>query len=136
MVEPLRVVAAVIIRDGCVLACRRNAERSSGGLWEFPGGKVEPGESPQEALAREIREELGVDIEVGELIHRATTSTGAVHVDLSSCAARLMGAAPTSSTDHDVLRWMQPDQLGELTWAKPDLPVIALLGRYDLRELL
>jgi 8-oxo-dGTP diphosphatase len=134
MVEPLRVVAAVIIRDGCVLACRRKAERSAGGLWEFPGGKVEPGESPQEALAREIREELGVDIEVGELIHRATTATDGVHVDLSSYAARLTDAVPTSSTDHDSLRWLYPDELRALTWAKPDLPVVALLERRDLRE--
>ena len=62
MAEPLRVVAAVIIRDGCVLACRRNPDRSAGGLWEFPGGKVEPGESPEGALAREIEEELGVGL--------------------------------------------------------------------------
>jgi 8-oxo-dGTP diphosphatase len=135
MVESLHVVAAVIIRDGCVLACRRNAERSAGGLWEFPGGKVEPGESPQEALAREIREELGVDIEVGELIHRATTATDGVHVDLSSYAAKLTDAAPTASTDHDALRWVSPAQLEGLTWAKPDTPVVALLAHPRLHEL-
>jgi 8-oxo-dGTP diphosphatase len=134
MDEPLRVVAAVIIRDGCVLACRRNAERSAGGLWEFPGGKVELGESAEDALAREVREELGVEIEIGALIHRATTPTGTVRVDLSSYSARLMDAGPTSSTDHDALRWLHPDQLGELMWAKPDLPVVALLERRDLRE--
>jgi 8-oxo-dGTP diphosphatase len=129
MVESLRVVAAVIIRDGCVLACRRNPDRSAGGLWEFPGGKVEPGESAEDALAREIREELGVDIEIGELIHRATTPTNSARVDLSSYAARLLDAVPTSSADHDSLRWMHPDELRELTWAEPDLPVVALLAQ-------
>jgi 8-oxo-dGTP diphosphatase len=126
--EPMQVVAAVIIRDGCVLACRRNADRAAGGLWEFPGGKVEPGESPKDALAREIREELGVDIEVGDLIHRATTSTGTARVDLSSYESRLTDAPPTSSTDHDTLRWLLPSQLSELEWAAPDLPVVELLA--------
>jgi len=128
MDDPLRVVAAVIIRDGRVLACRRNRERSAGGLWEFPGGKVELSESAEDALAREIREELGVEIEIGALIHRATTPTDAVRVDLSSYAARLTDAAPTSSTDHDALRWVRPHRLGELMWAKPDIPVVALLS--------
>ncbi|HEY5221547.1 MAG TPA: (deoxy)nucleoside triphosphate pyrophosphohydrolase [Microbacteriaceae bacterium] len=127
--EPLRVVAAVIIRDGCVLACRRNAARSAGGLWEFPGGKVELGESPEHALRREIREELDAEIEVGELIHRATTPTDTAHIDLSSYEALLTDAAPTRSTDHDVLRWLRPNQLSELEWARPDLPVVELLGQ-------
>lgn len=124
---PLRVVAAVIVRDGCVLACRRNPDRSAGGLWEFPGGKIEPGELPEEALAREIREELGVPIDVGALLHRATTLTDTVAVDLSSYRARLTDATPTGSTDHDALRWLRPDQLLALNWAAPDEPVVALL---------
>jgi 8-oxo-dGTP diphosphatase len=126
--EPLRVVAAIIIRDGCVLACRRNPDRSAGGLWEFPGGKVEPGESPEDALGREIREELGVEIDVGELIHRATTPTDTAQVDLSSYEARLTDATPTRSTDHDMLRWLRPHQLSERKWAEPDLPVVELLA--------
>ncbi|WP_308466960.1 (deoxy)nucleoside triphosphate pyrophosphohydrolase [Rathayibacter soli] len=130
--EPVRVVAAVIIRDGCVLACRRNPDRSAGGLWEFPGGKVEPGESPEDALTREIREELGVIIEVGKLIHRATTPTGTAHIDLSSYEARLTDAPPPGSTDHDVLRWLRPNQLQELEWAQPDLPVVELLRQRPL----
>jgi 8-oxo-dGTP diphosphatase len=130
-VEPLRVVAAVIVREGCVLACRRNPDRSAGGKWEFPGGKVEHAEAPEEALVREIREELGVDIEVGELIHRATTSTESADVDLSSYEARLTGIMPTRSTDHDRLRWMPVDQLSKLTWAPPDRPVVELLERFD-----
>jgi 8-oxo-dGTP diphosphatase len=52
-----------------------------------------------------------------------------VHVDLSSYAARLTDAVPTSSTDHDSLRWLYPDELRALTWAKPDLPVVALLAQ-------
>lgn len=125
--EPLRVVAAVIVRNGRILACRRNPGRSAGGKWEFPGGKVEHGELPEEALVREIHEELGVDIEVGDLIHRATTSTESARVDLSSYEAQLTGTMPTHSTDHDILRWMPVDHLRRLSWAAPDLPVVELL---------
>lgn len=63
-VPTIHVVAAVIVREGRVLVCRRNRDRADGGLWEFPGGKVEPGERAVEALVREIHEELGVQIRV------------------------------------------------------------------------
>jgi 8-oxo-dGTP diphosphatase len=129
--EPLRVVAAVIVREGCVLACRRNPDHSAGGKWEFPGGKVEQGESPEDALVREIREELSVGIEVGDLIHRTTTLTESTHIDLSSYEARLTGATPTRSTDHDNLRWMPVDQLWKLSWAAPDQPVVEMLAGFD-----
>lgn len=129
--QPLRVVAAVIVREGCVLACRRSPERSAGGLWEFPGGKVEHDESPEDALVRELHEELGVGITVGGLIHRATTSTESAYVDLSSYVARLTGTMPTRSTDHDMLRWLPVDQLSNLSWAAPDQPVVELLEGLD-----
>lgn len=132
MADPLQVVAAVIVRDGLVLACRRNPDRSAGGLWEFPGGKIEPGESPEDALVREIREELGVGIVLGELIHRELTSTGDHVIDLSSYAAQLTDTEPTASTDHDLLRWLRVDDLAALGWARPDLPVVASLVRREL----
>jgi len=127
MADALQVVAAVIIRDGRVLACRRNPDRSAGGLWEFPGGKVEAGESPEDALVREIREELRVDIEVGELIHRGVKRVGSVSVDLSSYAAKLTDAVPIDSTDHDALRWLGTGELPFLEWAIPDRPVVEVL---------
>ncbi|HWU47694.1 MAG TPA: (deoxy)nucleoside triphosphate pyrophosphohydrolase [Humibacter sp.] len=130
MADILHVVAAVIVRNGCVLACRRNLNLSAGGLWEFPGGKVEPGESPSEALAREVREELDVDVEIGELIHRGMTPVGAVGVDLSSYAVRLTDAVPTASTDHDRLRWLKREELNSVEWAQPDRPVVDVLAHW------
>jgi 8-oxo-dGTP diphosphatase len=64
------VAAALIVRDGQVLIGQRRAEQPMGSLWEFPGGKIEPGESPQEALARELVEELGIRAEVGPAVTR------------------------------------------------------------------
>ena len=127
---PIQVVAAVL-HDGPLgapstrlLACRRAEGKYAAGRWEFPGGKVEPGETPQAALAREVLEELAVPIRVGELLDRTVTG----RVDLACYAVALAGPAPTASTDHDALRWLTAPQLRELEWADADLPVVRLLS--------
>ncbi|KHK96641.1 DNA mismatch repair protein MutT [Microbacterium mangrovi] len=125
--HPLHVVAAVIFDGPHVLACRRRSEKDAGGRWEFPGGKIEPGESAADALRREIREELGVDIEIGDELTTDDTRVGGRVIRLMCLRARLTGPAPTGSTDHDRLVWMTPDDLGLLDWAEPDLPAVALL---------
>jgi 8-oxo-dGTP diphosphatase len=119
------VVAAVIVHDGRVLACRRAPGKDAAGLWEFPGGKVEPGETGEQALIREIREELGVGIQLDhELV--AAEHGG---IRLTCWFARLDGGdIPTRSTDHDQLRWMLPSQLSTLTWAPADLPAVQKLS--------
>ena len=65
---PVVVAAAVVIRDGCVLLTRRTEGQHLAGMWEFPGGKLEDGESPEEALVRECREECGIEVEVAEIL--------------------------------------------------------------------
>ncbi|PPF29910.1 (deoxy)nucleoside triphosphate pyrophosphohydrolase [Rathayibacter tritici] len=126
--ETLDVVAAVIIDRGRILACRRRVGTASGGLWEFPGGKIESGESAQAALAREIREELGVSLEVEQVLTVDETQVGALRIRLQCFRAALRDARPDESTDHDHLVWLLPSELPGLDWAQPDLPAVRLLS--------
>jgi 8-oxo-dGTP diphosphatase len=120
-------VAAVIERDGKILACRRAPHKSLAGLWEFPGGKVEPGESDEVALAREIREELGIEITVGAFIAESLAPAGEAMIHLNAYWARLAGNDVAASTDHDLMEWFAPNDLDTVTWAPADVPFLSLV---------
>lgn len=122
------VVAAVFTDGDLLLACRRHADRQAGGLWEFPGGKLEPGEAPEAALEREIAEELDVEIEVGELLDRSTTMVDGTPITLQCYFVRPLGAPPVASTDHDLVSWFRREGLIWLRWAAPDRPAVRQLG--------
>lgn len=121
------MVAAILSRDDTVLACRRAPGKSAAGLWEFPGGKIDNEETPPVALVREIREELGIAITVGALIDRTVTEVNGVGIDLL-CYLVSSTETPSTSTDHDELRWVSRVSLHDLDWAKPDLPAVAILS--------
>ena len=123
----LEVVAAVFVRDSTVLACRRAPGKTAAGKWEFPGGKVDDDETPEAALVREIREELGISISVDALIDRSVTTVGHNDIDLA-CYFVTSAEVPTHSTDHDELRWVSIDSLPTLEWADPDLPAVAAIN--------
>jgi 8-oxo-dGTP diphosphatase len=125
---PIRVVAAVFVDRDRYLACRRAPGRDAAGRWEFPGGKVEPGEEAEAALCREIAEELGVVIDVGELVDRSTTTTGGRAIDLSCYRVARTDRLPTDSTDHDRFHWCRRIDLTTLAWAEPDLPAVRRLS--------
>ena len=121
------VVGAVIQNEaGEVLCARRAPGAAQGGLWEFPGGKIEPGERPEEALRREIREELGCDIAVGEPVAEATHRYPEIVVRLTTFRARLVAGRP-ASREHAELRWVPASDLDRLDWAPADLPTVARL---------
>ncbi|WP_420364277.1 (deoxy)nucleoside triphosphate pyrophosphohydrolase [Curtobacterium sp. L3-7] len=125
----IEVVAAVLTRDdGSVFVCRRSPGRASAGFWEFPGGKVERGEEPRDALARELREELDIESQIGALITRDTTAVGSAQIDLACYRVAFDSEGPKRSTDHDELRWMTPSELHLLRWAPPDLPAARIVS--------
>lgn len=126
---PLRVVAAVIQRDNTLLACRRGPGRRLAGKWEFPGGKVEDGESDRAALVREIQEELAVEVRVDGHITTDDWTAGEQTIRLACYACSLVAAEPSSSTDHDQIAWISETQLRDYDWAPADLPAVALLAR-------
>ncbi|WP_066081874.1 (deoxy)nucleoside triphosphate pyrophosphohydrolase [Pseudoclavibacter albus] len=123
-VKTITVVGAIIRRGDEVLTCRRRADKSAGGLWEFPGGKIEEGESAEAALSREIHEELGVSITVGALASRHTTPLEGRLIDLACYWAELDDAAPEQSTDHDLMAWRPLAELQGLEWSPADVPII------------
>ncbi len=113
------VVAGAIVAGGRVLAARRSAPASLAGRWELPGGKVDPGESDAAALTRELREELGVEVEVGEQIG-PDVALGPRRV-LRCLRARLLDPTrPIEPTEHDQVRWLTADELDEPDWLDAD----------------
>lgn len=128
----LHVVAAIFVSDSKVLACRRAAHKSAAGKWEFPGGKVEIGESSNEALVREIAEELGVRIRVLEHFDISETHIDGQLIRLETALCHLEGAELKSSTDHDSYIWVGAVEALKLDWAKPDLPALSNLIQQGL----
>ena len=123
-VERVGVVGAALVRDGRVLASRRTEPPRLAGLWEFPGGKVEDGESDTDALVRELREELRVEVEVGERLGEDLLigATGVLRVYL----CRLLSGEP-ALVDHDEHRWLTEDELLDVAWVPVDLPLVEQL---------
>ena len=124
------VTAAVIERDGKVLVARRKPELVAGGLWEFPGGKLEAGETPERGLARELAEELGVPARVGERLCTVPFSGEIASFELVVFRTELLGE-DLRLTDHDEIRWLSPRDMDEAEFSKPDRPVVRLLARRE-----
>lgn len=122
--ERVVVVGAALLRDGLLLAARRSAPPELAGRWELPGGKVEPGEAPEDALVRELREELGVDAEPVERIP-GEWPLRAPYV-LWVWTARLPAgtAEPKPLQDHDELRWLTPAEIWDVDWLDQDVPAV------------
>ncbi len=120
------VVAALVREQGRILMSRRRADQAMPNLWEFPGGKVEPGEHPEAALVREVREELGLEIDVGELLGTGRDDAGEIAVRLDVYLAALMGGE-LRLLEHGDVRWLTPAELDGIDWAEADRPVLPLL---------
>jgi 8-oxo-dGTP diphosphatase len=121
------VVAAAIARAGRYLAARRTRPEDVAGRWEFPGGKVEPGESEEQALAREIREELGVEIAVGARIPGEWPLHGDLVLHLY--AATIIDGEPAPLEQHDAIRWVMPEDFDSVDWLSSDVDAVRSLRR-------
>ena len=120
--EPVLVVGAAIVQAGRLLGARRTTPTAAAGRWELPGGKVEAGESPGDALVRELREELGCGIAVDHWLD-GDEPIGTSHV-LRVAVCHLVDADPAPGDDHDQLRWLLPDHVDEVDWLEPDRPFL------------
>lgn len=126
MKKEINVVGAVIRRDGVILCAQRGAAGSLPGMWEFPGGKIEPGETPREALEREIIEELQCRVSVGELVTSTVHEYDFGIVTLTTFICELVEGVPVLS-EHDAVVWLPPSELKSLEWAPADVPAVELL---------
>ena len=123
----MHVVAAIVRKMDLVFAARRTLHKSAGGKWEFPGGKVEDNENPADALVREIREELGVDLTVIQSFDRSETQVGDLSIDLDTYLCEFVDVEPESSSDHDRFAWLPISDLLNFEFAEPDLPAVKKL---------
>ena len=118
----IQVVAAIIIRDGEVFATQRGYGEWKG-WWEFPGGKIEPGECPQEALKREIKEELDADIAVGDLLDTVEWDYPTFHLTMH-CYVCTLESESLNLNEHSDAAWLTKDTLESVKWLPADLVLL------------
>ncbi|WP_102707865.1 (deoxy)nucleoside triphosphate pyrophosphohydrolase [Terribacillus saccharophilus] len=123
MKKNIYVVGAVIKRDNKILCAQRGTEKSLPLKWEFPGGKIEKEETPEEALKREIIEEMQCSISIGEAIEDTTYEYDFGVVNLKTYYCDLVEGEPTL-TEHVAIKWLAPEELSSLDWAPADIPAI------------
>lgn len=122
----IEVVAAIILRDGRIFATQRGYGEWKD-WWEFPGGKIEPGESPEDALKREIREELATEIEVDELLTTVEYDYPKFHLTMH-CYLCTIISGDLSLLEHEDARWLALDELDCVKWLPADKDVIEKLS--------
>jgi len=123
----VEVVAALIFDDGGRVLATQCAPHKHGGGWEFPGGKIEPGESAPAAVVREIEEELSLKVEVGELLHTVEWDYPSFHLRMFCYMCRVV-AGELCLREHVAARWLSADELGSVDWLPADVDLLAPLA--------
>jgi len=126
--EHIHVACAIIERDGRVLAAQRSRTMSMPLRWEFPGGKIDSGESPEACLKRELIEELGIEIAIGLALPPYTHRYASVTVTLYPFVCTV-ASGDIELHEHRAIAWLEPKELPHLNWLEADAPIIAAYRR-------
>ena len=124
----IKVTAAILEKDGRIIIAQRKSSDRLSGKWEFPGGKIEPGETPEACLARELKEEFEIDVTIGEHLGSNIHHYDHISIELMAYRASWVGGAITMN-DHKAYRWVTVDQLAEFDFAPADVPFVEMLRR-------
>lgn len=122
------VVAALIWDKNRFMICQRPAHKARGSLWEFVGGKVEPGERKEEALVRECREELGVTVDVGDVFMEVTHKYPDITVHLTLFSASIREGVP-QKLEHQDIRWITAEEIGAFSFCPADTEILEKLKK-------
>ena len=124
----MRVTAGIMRENGRILLARRKPGKHMGGKWEFPGGKIEPGETPEQSLARELEEELAVHARIGGFLCSARFDGDGVSLDLLVYAVDSFEGSP-QLREHEEIRWVRPEDIAAFDLADSDRRVVEELFR-------
>lgn len=141
MSTPVLVVAAVIVDDltmpTAFLAARRSRPEHLAGRWEFPGGKVDPGETPVDGVHRELNEELGVMVRLGDEIPGPDHDGGWTITDrhvMRLWLAQVVDGEPMPLVEHDELRWLTPEEFFDVDWLDGDVRIVRHLAEHHIGQ--
>lgn len=121
--KEINVVGAIIVDGRKILAAQRSSSMSLPGMWEFPGGKIEAGETPREALVRELQEELLCTAAIGDEVASTRHEYDFGFVTLTTFYSKLVEGSP-KLTEHSEIRWIEADELDSVEWAPADIPAV------------
>ena len=123
----VKVTAAILEKDGKIIIAQRKASDHLAGLWEFPGGKIEPGETPEACLGRELKEEFNIDAAIGEYLGSNIHHYDHISIELMVFRAFWEGGT-IAMNDHKAYRWVTMDQLSEFVFSPADIPFVNMLS--------
>ena len=123
MKDPIKVTAAILEKDGRIIIAQRKSKDHLAGKWEFPGGKIEPGETPEECLARELKEEFNIEVSVGDFLGSNIHHYDHISIELMAFRTIWVGGE-INSTDHKDYKWVTIDELDQFDFAPADRPFV------------